>query len=87
MRDTARRRRRGRRLLLAACCAALVGPGPIGCAFLGGVAVGAAGTGTAYEVKNKQALDRLDQDFADGRISREEYLRRKREIEEGSAVY
>lgn len=86
MRRKLARRSRGFRLLLLSCGAGLacsLG----GCAFLGGVAVGAAGTGTAYEVQHKQALDRLDQDFADGRISREEYLERKREIEDSSAVY
>ena len=58
-----------------------------GCAFLGGAAVGAAGAGTAYEVKNKEKLDELDEEYAEGRISRDEYLRRKREIDEGSVVY
>ena len=78
---------KGRRLLRAAGAGALACASLGGCAFLGGAAVGAAGTGTAYEVQNKQALDELDDEFGEGRISREEYLRRKREIEERSAVY
>jgi hypothetical protein len=78
---------RGRRLLLAASAAALAGASLGACAFLGGAAVGAAGTSTAYEVQNKKALEDLDEAFGEGRISREEYLRRKHEIEKRSAVY
>jgi hypothetical protein len=58
-----------------------------GCQFLGGAAVGAAGTGTAYEIQNKQALEQLEDQFREGRIDRDEYLRRKAEIEDRSAVY
>lgn len=58
-----------------------------GCEFLGGAAVGAAGTGTAYEVQNKQALDALEEEFAEGKIDRDEYLRRKDEIEDRSVIY
>jgi uncharacterized membrane protein len=78
---------RGQRLLLAASAAALAFASLGGCAFLGGAAVGAAGTGTAYEVQNRKALDDLDEEFSEGRIGRDEYLRRKREIEKRSAVY
>ena len=31
-----------------------------GCAFLGGAAVGAAGTGAAYEYSNKRQMDKLE---------------------------
>jgi uncharacterized membrane protein len=57
------------------------------CQFLGGTAVGAAGTGAAYEYQHKRALERLEERFARGEIDRDEYLRRKREIEKGSLVY
>ena len=53
-----------------------------GAPLLGGCA--AAG---AYEYQNKEELERLEADFERGEISREEYLQRKRSIEEGSAVY
>lgn len=77
----------GRRLLLAGSIAALAFSGLAGCAFLGGAAVGAAGAGTAYEVQNREALQDLDESYAEGRISRDEYLRRRHAIEERSAVY
>lgn len=55
--------------------------------FLGGAAVGAGGASAAYEYQNKQALEDLEEDFEHGRIDREEYLARKREIEKRSVVY
>ena len=71
-----------RKLLCTALLAAAVGGLP-GCML----AVGAGATGGAYEYQNKQALERLEEQYEAGEISKEEYLRRKREIEEGSAVY
>ncbi|HKL48620.1 MAG TPA: hypothetical protein VJ882_03100 [Desulfuromonadales bacterium] len=55
--------------------------------FVGGAAVGAGGAGAAYEYQNKEALEQLEEDFEEGRIDKEEYLRRKKEIEEQSVVY
>lgn len=55
--------------------------------FVGGAAVGAGGAGAAYEYQNKQALDELEDDFKAGKITKEEYLRRKKEIQEKSLVY
>jgi len=55
--------------------------------FVGGAAVGAGGAGAAYEYQNKKALDNLEADFKAGRIDKNEYLRRKKEIEEHSLVY
>lgn len=57
-----------------------------GDALVGGTAVGVA-AGGAYEYSNKQALEKLEDDYADGRISEEEYERRRREIEDRSLVY
>lgn len=54
-----------------------------GCALL----VGAGAAGGAYEYQNKQQLDELEKEFSEGKISREEYLNRKKQINEGSAVY
>lgn len=55
--------------------------------FVGGAVAGTEGTGTAYEQQNREALKRLDEDRAAGRISQEEYDRRKAEIEKHSVVY
>ncbi|NNL68180.1 MAG: hypothetical protein HKP30_18160 [Myxococcales bacterium] len=53
----------------------------------GGVAVGAGGAGAAYEYQNRKALEEIEEEFADGEIDREEYLKRKREIEKRSVIY
>lgn len=55
--------------------------------FLTGAAVGAGAAATGYEISNKQALDKLEADYRAGRISRAEYLRRRKEIEDRSVVY
>jgi len=55
--------------------------------MVGGAALGAGAAGAAYEYSNKEALEDLDNDFQSGRISRDEYLRRKGEIERKSLVY
>lgn len=54
-----------------------------GCALL----VGAGAAGGAYEYHNKQQMDELENAFSEGRISREEYLNRKKQINEGSVIY
>jgi len=51
------------------------------------VATGAAAGGAAYEYSNKRAMDALEEDYKAGRITQEEYERRKKEIEERSVVY
>lgn len=51
------------------------------------VATGAAVGGAAYEYSNKRAMDELEKDLSAGRISQEEYDRRKKEIEKRSLVY
>jgi hypothetical protein len=55
--------------------------------FVGGAAVGAGGAGAAYEFQHKKALDELEEDFKAGRIDKDEYLRRKKEIEDRSLIY
>ncbi|SER69735.1 hypothetical protein SAMN05421690_105513 [Nitrosomonas sp. Nm51] len=54
-----------------------------GCAVL----AGAGAAGGAYEYKNKQQLDVLEKEFSEGKISREEYMKRKKQINEGSVIY
>ena len=55
--------------------------------FWGGAAAGAAAGGAAYEYTTKQQLDELEEDYEAGEMSKEEYIRRKEEIEEGSLIY
>lgn len=52
----------------------------------GGV-IGGAAVGGAYEYQNKEALDELERDREAGRISEDEYQRRRAEIEERSLLY
>lgn len=54
---------------------------------VGGAALGAAGAGAAYEYQNKKQLDQLEQDFEAGRIDKEEYQKRKKDIQSGSLIY
>jgi uncharacterized membrane protein len=51
------------------------------------IATGAAVGGAAYEYSNKRAMDQLKEDLDAGRITAEEYERRKKEIEGRSLVY
>lgn len=74
-----------RKLMLLATI--LVGLGQGGCAFLGGAALGAAGTSVAYEVNAHNQMEKLDSDYGSERISRREYENRKRQIEAGSILY
>lgn len=71
--------------IIALVCASAVA----GCSSdaVGGAAAGAAVAGGAYEYQNKQAMDELKADRAAGRISQEEYERRKQEIESKSLIY
>ena len=67
--------------------AALLMTGIAGCSSkAGNVAVGAGAVGAAYEYQNKQAMDELNRDRQAGKISQEEYDRRKREIEKRSLI-
>ena len=57
------------------------------CNFEGGAAVGTADAGEAYEYGAKRQMDRLEEDYKAGNITTEEYLSRKKQIEEGSIIY
>ena len=71
-------------LLVAVIAAGVVA----GCSSkAGNVAVGAGAAGTAYEYSNKRTMDKLEEDAKEGKISREEYDRRRKEVEEKSVVY
>lgn len=58
-----------------------------GCEFLGGAAVGSLATGAGYEINSKRQMDRLEDDYRHERISRQEYEKRKSQIEKGSIIY
>jgi hypothetical protein len=58
-----------------------------GCAFLGGAAVGAGGTGAAYEYQAYRQMQQLEEDYKNRKVSREEYEDRKKQIEKGSLIY
>ena len=58
-----------------------------GCWFLGGAAVGAAGTGAAYEYNAHSQMSKLEDDYKAERISRREYDSRNSRIEKGSIIY
>lgn len=53
----------------------------------GGAVLGVGAAGAAYEYSNKKALDDLEDDYKSGKISADEYERRKREIEKKSLLY
>lgn len=59
----------------------------VGCSSkAGNVAIGAGAAGAAYEYQNKQAMEELYRERQAGKISQEEYERRKREIEKRSVI-
>lgn len=49
--------------------------------------LGGAAVGGAYEYQNKRAIEDLNEDLEQGRITDEEYERRREEIERRSVVY
>ena len=75
-----------KRLIVLGVLAAAVALG--GCASkAGNVALGAGAAGAAYEYSNKRQVDALERERQEGKISQEEYDRRRGEIEGRSAVY
>lgn len=53
----------------------------------GGAVLGVGAAGAAYEYSNKKALDDLEEDLRAGKISPDEYQRRKKDIEDKSLLY
>lgn len=53
----------------------------------GNVALGAGAAGGVYEYSNKRQIENLERDLDEGKISQEEYDRRRKEIENRSIVY
>lgn len=48
--------------------------------FWGGTATGAVGAGAGYEYKAKAEMDRIEKDYKEGQITKEEYEARKDQI-------
>lgn len=67
--------------------AAALGSSACSGAFWGGTAAGALATGAGYELQSRRQMDRLEDDLRSGRIDRNEYEDRKRQIERGSIIY
>jgi hypothetical protein len=62
--------------------------GVTGCSSkAGNIGLGAGAAGAAYEYSNKRQIEQLDKDLQEGKISKEEYDRRRKEIESRSIVY
>ncbi|HTL48404.1 MAG TPA: hypothetical protein VL688_10150 [Verrucomicrobiae bacterium] len=55
--------------------------------FWGGTGAGAGGTATAYELRARQQLQQIEDDYKAGKIDQREYEIRKDQIEKGSVVY
>lgn len=70
-----------------ALLAAAVALASLGACSTREILTGTAAGGAAYEYSNKRAMDDLKDDYDSGRITREEYERRKRDIEGRSLVY
>lgn len=72
---------------IAIAMVAVLGLGIAGCSSkAGNIALGAGAAGAAYEYQNKRAIDELNRDYQAGSISKEEYDRRKSEIEKRSVI-
>lgn len=70
---------------LAIAAALLLAAAPLtsGCTVL---VAGAAAGGGGYETHQHNQMERLDRDYAAGRITQDEYEARKREIQETSLL-
>ena len=66
---------------------ALSGIAASGCEFAAGAGTGALATGAGYEIQAHRQMNRLEEDYKSGKIDREEYDKRKQQIERGSLIY
>ena len=66
----------------------LIITGVTGCSSkAGNIGLGVGAAGAAYEYSNKRALEKLDQDYQAGKITKEEYDRRRKDIQSHSIIY
>lgn len=56
-------------------------------AFWGGTAAGTAATGAGYELRAKQQMEKVEQQYRDGKIDQREYEIRKDQIRQNSLAY
>ncbi len=56
-------------------------------AFWGGTAGGAAATGTGYELRARQQMEKIEEQYRKGEIDQKEYDIRKDQIKQGSIAY
>lgn len=60
----------------------------VGCASkAGNIALGAGAAGAAYEYQNKRQLDQLKKEYEQGKISKQEYDQRRKDIENHSLIF
>jgi hypothetical protein len=57
------------------------------CEFIGGAAAGAGAAGAGYEYNAYRQMQKLEDDYKNEKISRQEYEDRKKQIEAGSIIY
>ena len=71
------------------CLFILIGLAFSGCsgAFWGGTGTGAAAAGTGYELRAREEMNRVEDDYKNGKIDQKEYEIRKDQIKRGSIVY
>lgn len=56
-------------------------------AFWGGAGSGTVATGAGYELRARQQMKQLDEDYKSGKIDQREYDIRRDQIQKGSLVY
>lgn len=76
-----------KKIIPLALLAAALGSSACSGAFWGGTATGALATGAGYELQARRQMNQLEDDLKAGRIDRNEYEDRKRQIERGSIIY
>ena len=52
-----------------------------------GAAAGVVGAGTGYELRARQQMEKLEEDYKAGRINQHDYETRKDQIQKGSIFY
>ena len=52
-----------------------------------GATAGIVGTGAGYELRARQQMDKLEEDYKAGRLTQHDYEIRKDQIEKGSVFY
>ena len=56
-------------------------------AFWGGTGAGVAATGAGYQLRSRQQMEKIEDDYKSGKIDQREYEIRKDQIKQGSIAY